>query len=93
MLRKNVATLTVAAALAATATSATPAHARPALDPPTHADTHAPTQVTVTRPAGFAWPEALLGAGVAGALITAAASAGALRRRPSVPRITGTTGR
>lgn len=93
MLRKSLASLTVAAALAATATSATPAQARPAVDPLTTADTRPPTQVTVTRPSGFAWTEALLGAGVGAALITAATGAGALRRRVSVPRITGTTNR
>ena len=92
MSRKTFASLTVATALAATATSAMPAQARPALDPPLpNAGTHAPTQVTVTRPAGFAWAEALLGVGVGGALVTAA-GATSRRRRPrstlSAPRPT-----
>ena len=83
MSRKTFASLAVATALAATATGAIPAHARPAADPvPTSAGSQAPTQITVTRSAGFAWPEALLGVGVGGVLLTTACGATSLRRRP-----------
>ena len=92
MSRKTLASLTVAAALASTATSAIPAQARPVVDPPLTNAGAPPTQVTVTRPAGFAWAEALLGAGVGGALVVVATSAGGLRRRVNVPRISGSNG-
>lgn len=44
----------------------------------------APSEVTVTRPKGFSWPDALLGAGAACGVITVVAAATALagRRRP-----------
>ena len=45
-----------------------------------------PTEVTVTKPKGFSWPEALVGAGAAGGVIAAlAVGAGVAERRRSAP--------
>jgi len=83
MLRPLLLAIAVAAALTGTAAGmlATPTDGRTAASP-RHAQT--PTQVTVTRPRGFAWREALLGAAVAGALVTVVAAA-AQRRTTSHP--------
>ena len=43
-----------------------------------------PAQITVTRPAGFAWADALIGAGAAALAIALVAGAVGLRRRATV---------
>jgi hypothetical protein len=86
MRRHTLARLTVATALAATAVGPQPALAYPALEPGTKkADSRVPAEIVVTRPEGFAWSEALLGAGVAGVLLSVPAGAAALRRRRGAP--------
>jgi hypothetical protein len=95
MPRRTLASLTVATALAATAAGPHAAYAYPALEPGAKdAGSQAPAEIVVTRPEGFAWPEALLGAGIGGVLISVAAGATVLRRRPGAPSaVAGVTSR
>jgi hypothetical protein len=85
MRRNTLARLTVATALAATAVGPQPALAYPALEPGTKADSRVPAEIVVTRPEGFAWSEALLGAAVGGVLLSVPAGAAVLRRRRGAP--------
>lgn len=43
-----------------------------------------PTQVTITRPDGFAWPDALIGAAAAGLAIALVAGGVGLRRHAAI---------
>jgi hypothetical protein len=65
----------LAIALAGAVLCGTPSTAR-ARDP----------QVIVTRPCGFAWREAFVGAAAAGTVVALAAGAAELRHRPSQPK-------
>jgi len=95
MRRRTLASLTVATALAATAVGPHAALARPALEPSGEsAGSQAPAEIVVTRPEGFAWPEALLGAGIGGVVLSVAAGATVLRRRQGTPSpVAGATSR
>lgn len=81
MAPRFVITVTVAAALSAPA-GAPSALARSAVELGVRADsTPTTTQVTVTRPDGFAWLETLLGASAGGGLVILAAAGLSRRRR------------
>ena len=81
MARRLLTTVTVAAALSASA-GAPPALARPAIDPGARSpSTPTTTHVTVTRPDGFAWLETLLGAGAGGGIVALTAAGIGMRRR------------
>jgi len=95
MRSRTLANLTVATALAATAVGPHTALASPALAPSgENAGGHAPAEIVVTRPEGFAWPEALLGAGIGGLVLSVGAGATVLRRRPgAASSVAGVTSR
>jgi len=89
-MRNSRIVLTVAT-MAALAGGAAPAAAqrldRPAAVPPLRVPQpvdRQSAQITVTRPAGFAWADALIGAGAAALAIALVAGAVGLRRRATV---------